>query len=257
MTVIYLTDNSLSPEIMLRCQELLLDASRGIPIVSVSQEPLEFGENVCVGKIGRSWLNLYKQLRAGLLRSRTQYVAIAEHDCVYSEEHFSFRPPVTSDSFYYNDNCWLVQWKGTKPEYEGMYSHWPGRFALSQLICCRWALLRTIEQRLFVLDRDMGLERMIDYLGEPGRSRMKLNKLQRLAESGRSVYLRPLLSEFSMFLEDEKAETFRTKIPNLDIRHSSNFTGPRRGKRRTWDLSPWGRFYEVMNGGGKEWQHSA
>ena len=219
--------------------------------MSVSQQPIDFGENVCVGKIGRSWLSLYRQLYAGVLKAKTRYVAVAEHDCVYSKEHFRFRPS-RDDTFFYNDNCWLVQYEGRHEQYNGMFSFIPRRFALSQLVCSRNLLARSLKRRLYVLDRDMGLESTVDFLGEPGRSRLdmkKLSKLRTLAESGKSAYLRPLLKYFAQFLEQERSEVFRTKTPNIDIRHGTNFTGPRRGKRRRFVLEPWGSLPQILTKG--------
>jgi hypothetical protein len=37
-----------------------------------------------------------------------------------------------------------------------------------------------------------------------------------------------------------------TNIPNLDIRHGSNFTGPKRGKDRCYELLYWGKFDDVI-----------
>jgi hypothetical protein len=74
-TLIYLTDNSLAEPIASKCRELLVREAKDIPIVSVSQEPIELGLNVCVGKIGRSWLSLYKQMMAGLEAVKTSVSA--------------------------------------------------------------------------------------------------------------------------------------------------------------------------------------
>ena len=60
-TVIYYTDNSIDEKLMKFCQKNILEAAQGKPIISVSQKPIDFGENICVGEIGRSHLNLYKQ----------------------------------------------------------------------------------------------------------------------------------------------------------------------------------------------------
>ena len=43
------------------------------------------------------------------------------------------------------------------------------------------------------------------------------------------------------------AETFHTKLPNLDIRDRMNFSGQRRGDNRCYELPYWGRFDDVIN----------
>ena len=243
-TILCTTDNSLDEGLARVCREWLLKATNGHPIISVSQKPIDLGENICVGDIGRSWLSLHRQLLAGLKKVKTRYVAIAEHDCVYSEEHFQWVPP-RDDVFYYNNNMWLLQWKGTKPEFNGMYSYWPNRYALSQLVCNNDLLLRTIDRRLNVIDKDRGLMKELQHVGEPGITEYKMKRVQRYAANGSHVYLRPMLKDFVEHLENEKAETFRTKVPNLDIRHGTNFTGPKRGKNRRWELAPWGKLDDI------------
>ena len=126
-TILYLTDNTLDPEIASACRVVLKREARDIPIVSVSQKPIDLGKNICVGEIGRNWISLYKQILAGLEAIETEFVVIAEHDCMYSHEHLSWTPP-KDDRFYYNHNHWLVQWGGNHPEMNGMYSYWPAPF---------------------------------------------------------------------------------------------------------------------------------
>lgn len=243
-TIIYITENLLDKKIAKVCQENLIKEAKDIPIVSVSQEPIKLGRNVCVGKIGRSWLSLYKQLMAGLEMIETENVVIAEHDCLYTYEHLSWTPP-KKDTFYYNDNMWLVQWGGNHPELNGMYSYWKDRKCLSQLICNKELLKSTIKARLDYLDIDKFLARNIIFAGEPGLSKLRMNRkiADRIARSGKSAYLHKY---FDDYLNQEKYEVFRTKIPNLDIRHGANFTGPKRGRNRKYLLPYWGEFKKII-----------
>ena len=122
-TIVYLTDNSLEDWFEKRCQELLTKAARGLPIVSVSQKPLNFGKNYCVGEIGQSGLSIDLQMQEALKHVDTKWVTIAEHDCVYSSEHFDFEP-TDEDRFWYNDNVWLLQLSNPNhPELDGTYSY--------------------------------------------------------------------------------------------------------------------------------------
>jgi len=240
-TIIYLTDNSLDAQIAELCRRKLVEAAGEIPIVSVSQGPLDFGYNIDVGRIGRCWLSLYKQLLVGCDAAKHGWVVIAEHDCLYTPEHLNYTPR-SNDVFWYNDNRWLVQWGGNHPELNGMYSWWPGGLALSQLVCDSELLYRCIEERIDFLT--MGTDAREFGKGEPGVVPPNvLRKLRKRATSGSSAYLRAFLE----YLTEYESATFKTRLPNLDIRHGTNFTGPKRGAKRRYELPYWGRFEDVIS----------
>jgi len=245
MHSILCTENLLAEPLFTICQRALVDAANGRPIISVSHKPIDLGKNICIGVHKRSWLLLYRQLLRGVENAETKYVAVAEHDCIYTDEHFSFIPPL-DDTFYYNENHCLVQYSQKKHlNLKGMYSrYWEQRLALSQLISNRELLLNTLRRRLDLLDKDRKLVREILFAGEPGLSRIRLEKARYWAESGRPVGLKKYLKEQ---LEEEKYGVFRTSIPNLDIRHDGNFTGPKRGKKRTFDEPYWGKFEDLIH----------
>lgn len=233
--IIYLTDNTLDEQIAKVCRDNLLKQAGDIPIISVSQKPINFGKNVCVGEIGRSWLSLYKQLYAGLYMSESENVVIAEHDCLYEAEHLHFTPP-RDDTFCYNQNTWLLQWGGNHPELNGMYSYWPNRFCLSQLVCNRKLFLNWVEGMLSLLGEKINKDLMH---AEPGICTEKeIETVRKRARNGKSSYLHTYLTNF---LEKYKKETFKTKVAIVDIRHGTNFTGPRRGGKRRFELPYWGR----------------
>jgi len=48
-------------------------------------------------------------------------------------------------------------------------------------------------------------------------------------------------------LDKEKYDVFRTRLPNLDIRHDKNFTGPKRGRKRRYKIKYWGRFQRLID----------
>ena len=245
-TIIYLTDNTLNEKLASLCRKNLLEVAGDIPIVSVSQEPIKLGMNICMGKIGKSWISLYKQLLAGLKAIKTKFISIAEHDCLYTNEHFRWIPPRV-DTFYYNMNCWLTQWGGNHPELDGMYSRWHDkRWALSQLVCARDLLKKSVEERLNLLLKGETMDERFLGAGEFGVMTMRMiHKAKRIAKSGQSFQLQRYLKNF---LAKQKAEAFKTTLPNLDIRHSTNFTGPKRGKHRCYSVPYWGKFEELING---------
>ena len=240
-TIIYFTENRLSEPLFSKCQEVLKKAANGKPIVSVSHKPIRLGTNICIGEHKPCWLTLYKQILIGARVAETKYIAMAEHDCLYTSEHFNFVPP-KDDTFYYNENVCLVQWGGNHPELNGMYSkYWTQRLALSQLICNREIFIESTKAKLDVLTNKDMRHRHIANAGEPGVT--KISEASKWAKSGRPVYLKKWLKKQ---IDAEKYEVFRTKIPNLDIRHDSNFTGPKRGKKRTWDIPYWGKFKDLI-----------
>jgi len=239
-TIIYYSDNRLNADIFKLCLRCLKAMEKDFPVVSVTHEPVDLGKNICVGKQKRSWLTLYRQLKTGLESAGTKYVAMAEHDCLYTTEHMGWTP-LSDDTFFYNENVYLVQWTTkSHPELNGMYSrYWRKRLALSQLVCNRELLLESTEAKLKVLD-DRSV-RAVQHAGEPGAT--KISEARRWAKSGRPVYLKKYLQDQ---LEKEKCATFETELPNLDIRHDENFTGPKRGRKRTYEIRPWGRFENLI-----------
>lgn len=236
-TIIYLTDNALDSKIASVCQKVLLKAAEGKRIISVSQKPMEFGDNVCVGDIGRSGLSIDKQLKAGLEQVDTKFVAIAEHDCLYPGEHFNWIPP-DEEYFWYNNNCWLLQYgKSNHPEYDGMFSLFRGRRVQSQLICGSDALRRAIDKKLEILTNPAVIEKWPVHhrIGEPGT-----NYMQRSRRVIQDDKLAGIWNKLKAYIIEFNAKDFVTKIPTVDIRHGENFTGHRRGNKRRKVLEFWG-----------------
>jgi hypothetical protein len=86
---------------------LLKITNNEYPIISVTQKPINFGRNMCVGEIGKSKYNEYKQILIGALEAKTKYIACVEDDVLYSPDHFEYRPP--ADIFAYDNNYWFAQ----------------------------------------------------------------------------------------------------------------------------------------------------
>jgi hypothetical protein len=223
---------------------MLLEAANGTPIVSVSQKPLDFGTNICVGDLPRVAVSIDTQMLRGLEAIDTPYVAVAEHDCIYSSEHFEWRPP-DLEHFWYNNNVWLVQYQNPRfPQYDGMYSYFGNRKVQSQLICGTKNFHDAEEEKLAILSapgwKDCYPRGRI---GEPGAN--TLSRTKRLVNMHRDE-LGYLWKQIKRYITTYNAKDWETVVPNLDIRHEQNFTGQRRGSRRTWDLPPWGKFSAVL-----------
>jgi len=108
LTLLYYSANIIPEATAEKIREnLLLVTKNQYPIVSVTQKPLDFGKNICVGEIGVSKYNEYYQILTGLREVKTKYVACIEDDVLYPPEHFDFRPP--DDTFGYENNFWYAQ----------------------------------------------------------------------------------------------------------------------------------------------------
>lgn len=107
LTLLYYTSNSLPEFVAQRIRKYIVEVTENkYPIISVSQKPIDFGQNICVGEIGKSKYNLYKQILIGAREVKTKYIACIEDDTLYSPDHFLFRPP--DNLFAYEINYWFA-----------------------------------------------------------------------------------------------------------------------------------------------------
>lgn len=113
VTLLYYTANRIPEVFAKNIRDDLVRSSKGKPIISVSQKPIDFGDNICVGDIGFSMPNVYKQILEGARKVKTQFVACCEDDMLYVEEHFDYKP--ADDVFAYNTNQWFAN--------DGFYFH--------------------------------------------------------------------------------------------------------------------------------------
>src|SRR3972149_2247663 len=107
LTVVFYTSNYLpdsNPHFFNNMTRLLKETILDTPLISVSQKPLDLGENICVGEIGRSNRNLYWQILQGAKAAKTKWIATAEDDIIYSPDHFEYRPH--ADTIAYEMNKW-------------------------------------------------------------------------------------------------------------------------------------------------------
>ena len=112
VTVIYYTSNREKPEFEKEIQDRLRATIGDIPLISVSQKPINFGNNACVGDVGLSDYNIYRQMQIGCLIAKTTYVCMAEADCLYPPTgYFDFQPPNDWTAGHYT-NMYIL-WKGS------------------------------------------------------------------------------------------------------------------------------------------------
>lgn len=106
-TIIYYTSNREDPAFEARVQENILKVCGGLPIISVSQKPIDFGKNICVGDVGTSGFNMFRQVQIACKAAATPFVISAEADCLYPPDYFRFIPP-RLDACYRNSNLYVM-----------------------------------------------------------------------------------------------------------------------------------------------------
>lgn len=133
-------------------------------VISFSRVPMDFGENH-IDTEPPAYSNIYRQLLRGAKLAKTKYVATAEDDCLYSNEHFrEFRPK--DDEFSYNHARWSVfAWEKDKAIYCLRQ-----RISNCSLIAPRELLIEALEERF---DRYKGQEIPERLMGECGRHKLE------------------------------------------------------------------------------------
>ena len=106
-TIIYYTANHESDAFEQKIRDNILRQSHGMPIISVSQKPIDFGRNICVGNQPFCELNMLRQQLIGLEAADTKFALAAESDVLYPPEYFAFIPP-TEDNVYRYTNVWIL-----------------------------------------------------------------------------------------------------------------------------------------------------
>ena len=255
--IVYYTDNTLPDKFNTLVQKWLVHAADGKRIISVSQKPMTFGDNICLGDLGRSHLIMYRQMLAGAQAVTSPYIALAEHDCLYTPEHFNWHPP-DPQVFYYNVNHWFLQYGGRR---HGEYTY-QRRRVLSMLIAGRDIFLKACEEKVWMIEHGWMIKKGVAGACEPGvtppeEAMIKVPTADMMKASlpcepgvcdNRAEYI-AALNEFKDLGKEIgrwKAEAFRTHLPNLDIRHDRNFSGGRKGKEMCYELSYWGDGAELL-----------
>jgi len=142
-TILYYSSNKEAPEFEDRIIADLIKKSGGLPIISVTQKPMDLGKNICVGNVGASGFNMCKQILFGCMNTTTDFIISAEADCVYPEDYFTFRPK-RLDVCYRNTNIAVLKYK------QGFYKKDSSTFA--QIIGREFYIKRL--QKLFSIKPD-------------------------------------------------------------------------------------------------------
>lgn len=186
--IIYYTDNQLDPTIATVVQHRLI--ATGLPIVSASLRPMDFGWKNIALPLERGYLTMFKQILAAIEASTADILFFCEHDVLYPDAHFQFTPAYEG-VFYYNENVWKLR-------LEDNFAVWVDKLRQTSGIAVRReTALKHYRERVAMVeaqgyDRDMGFE--------PGTH-------QRIAWQYPITY-----------------ESWRSTEPLVDIRHTTNLT---------------------------------
>jgi len=228
LTAIYYTCNHLeevNPYFLSKIEEQLLKALDGLPLIIVSQKPKMLGDNctnICLGDIGRSHLNIYRQLMIGAREAKTKYIASVEDDILYSYEHFHSKRPSSDNVFLYNMNRWSIFTWSDPP----IYSFRIGRKVVNALISPRQYIVEAMEERFnkFPDESKVDLSRW----GDPGRYEKRLGVTER------------------------NTEEFYSHPPIIQFNHPEGFgnvswgTHKALGAVRAYDIPFWGKVEDVL-----------
>jgi hypothetical protein len=211
--IIYYTDNRLGEPIFSIVQKQLLKI--GLPIVSVSLKPIDFGQNIVLN-LQPGVITMFRQILTALEASTSDVIFFCEHDVLYHPSHFDFEPP-RNNVFYYNVNIWRWMFpEDFAVTYGGTLST-SGLCVNRQLAVNHYNLrLKIIEERGLENYRNPRWARIMGY--EPGKKKR---------QGG---------------ISDDICETWRSPYPNVDIRHKGAITKTKRSLsdfRRPPDPGTW------------------
>jgi hypothetical protein len=190
LTVLYYTASRISEKFALSVRlELMtvlfrLDLSR-VPVVAVSQKPptVRFsGPHICMGEIGASIYNCYRQILIAAKNATTTYVACCEDDTLYSPEHFAYRPAL--DTFAYDRNRWVITRRlAADGQSREAFFYFRERTQMAMCIAPRQLLIDTLEERFakYPVEVTHEVAKRTGW-GEPGRYEKNLGLAPRQLE---------------------------------------------------------------------------
>ncbi|MFA5696156.1 MAG: hypothetical protein WC917_01685 [Bacilli bacterium] len=218
LTVLFLTVNKVPEQWAEYHKKILYNAVGDYPIITISKEPMDFGHYNIIQTEPESSSNIYWQMLKGAKLAKTPFVAIAEDDVLYCQDHFiDFRPPM--DTFAYNMTRWSLYTFG-EPTYS--WRHRVGNFSL---IAPRELMIEALEERFAKYPKGTG-----EYTGELGKTR----------------------TDKILKLKERKMVEFWTTIPIVQFSHDygTEIIQQTHKKRmsfvRAYEIPFWGRSEELV-----------
>lgn len=235
LTILYYSAQRIAYPFMCRVQQYLIWSAYGLPLdaddpgaeffegkpelITITQKPMQWGRNICVGAIGASIYNVYRQILVGAKAATTPYVACCEDDTLYSASHFAHRPAL--DTFAYNLNRYVIT-RRQADDGKGRHAffYWRRRTQMAMCIAPRQFLIETLEERFEKYPTPVPHEiAKKTGWGEPGRYEKNLG------------------------LTPRKLEYFRSAQPNVTFNHGDSLMGRRAVKPDdviAQAIEPWG-----------------
>ena len=140
--IVYYTDNKIDSLLGKQVRKRIEKIAGKIPIISVSQEPISFGKNICVGPKPREYKSIYEQILVGVEATEPgSIIYLCEHDVFYHPSHFAFLP-TSKRRMFFNRNrfYWSLGMDGFFPS--------RGTMALSQSVTHRNYLIKHCKSRI-------------------------------------------------------------------------------------------------------------
>ncbi len=219
LTVIYLSASALPDPFAEYVRDVLKEAIGDLPMISVSRKPLDFGINL-LDEEPKCLSNIYRQLLRAANVATTEFVAVAEDDCLYEKSHFTFFRP-KPDEFAYDQNRFSLFTWGTP-----MFS-WRNRKSNSTLIAPRLLLIEALEER-FAKWPDGTPDKIT---GEVGRS---------MVEKNMGITRRKSVEVFNdisvIFINHEYGSEERQRT------HRKSY-----GPIRAYDIAHWGKASDILS----------
>lgn len=209
LTIVYYTADHIPEPFAQSIRDNLILSSTKYHVILIHQDK----------KLERSHLNIYRQALLGAKMATTKYIALAEDDVLYHEEHFTHRP--SPGVFAYNKSLWSI-YTWVKPP---IFSY-KDRRNLSTLICERDLFIEAMEERFAKYPDDSKVN--LSNWSEPGKYEDHLGVTRR------------------------QSEVFYTNIPLVAFSHETALSFTNLGKRkklgdlRVTGLPHWGMAEDVI-----------
>ncbi|MCR4324159.1 MAG: glycosyltransferase [Candidatus Curtissbacteria bacterium] len=202
---IYYTDNQLDEKIAKPVRDRLQKISKDkkISIVSASLKKMDFGvKNVRFPSLKRGYVAMYKEILGALENSKSDIIFFTEHDVLYHPSHFDFVPE-DENTFYFNQNVWFLRMP------DGHALHYDVN-QLSGMCVFRDAALTHYRERFKLIEekeRELSTEEFNRFIRHMGHEPFTHGRIE--------------------WKNQFKHDTWKSDLPNVDIKHGANATGQR------------------------------
>lgn len=237
--MIYYTHNQLDEKIAQPVRDRLekIGQEKKLSITCSSLRKMSFGSKSVYFPSLRNkkgFYAMYKQILGALENTSADIIFFCEHDIWYSDEHFDFDPP-DKNIFYFNQNVWFLRMP------DGHALHYDVN-QLSGMCVYKEAALTHYKERFKLIEEK-----------KKELSEGEFNKFIR--HMGHEPFTHGRVKWKNQF----KYGTWKSKVPNIDIKHGKNITGQRWKKEQyrnkhlliNWqetddEIPGWGKTSEIV-----------